>query len=208
MESIAAAGFEAGRQVGIAIDAAASGLFARSGHYELRRAGLSLGSAEMVAAMEGWVRLYPIVSIEDALHDEDWDHWPALTARLPQVQIVGDDLFATSPQRIARGIRQRAANCALIKLNQNGTLSGTLEAVATARAGGFATIVSARSGETEDSFIADLAVGTAAGQIKIGSLRSSERLSKYNQLLRIEEESGAPYAGDPQPLAARRQPAM
>jgi enolase len=149
----------------------------------------------MIAAIESWVARYPIVSIEDGLHDEDWEYWPVLTRRLPQVQIIGDDLFTTNPQRIERGISEGAANAVLIKVNQNGTLSGTLDAIAAARSGGYATVVSARSGETEDSFIADLAVGSAAGQIKIGSLRSSERLSKYNQLLRIEEESKAPYTG-------------
>jgi enolase len=208
MESIEAAGFKPGAQVAIALDLAASGLFGASGRYEFAREGRSLSGPQMTAAIEGWTRRYPIVSIEDALHEEDWEGWTQLTARLPQIQVVGDDLFATSPQRIARGIRQGAANCTLIKLNQNGTLSGTLEAIA--RGGGFGTIVSARSGETEDSFIADLAVGTAAGQIKIGSLRSSERLSKYNQLTRIEAESGAPYMkappGMPEPLGRKSAP--
>jgi enolase len=195
MESIDEAGFVAGREIAIALDVAASELFAATRCYELRREGRSLSAGELVDAIAGWAARYPIVSIEDGLHDEDWEHWPELTRRLPNVQIIGDDLFSTDPRRILRGIGVRAANAALIKVNQNGTLSGTLDAMAAARSGGYATVVSARSGETEDSFIADLAVGTAAGQIKIGSLRSSERLSKYNQLLRIEAESGAPFAG-------------
>lgn len=194
METIEEAGFAAGDEIAIALDVAASELFAATGFYELRREGRSLTAGELVAAIQGWTERYPIVSIEDGLHDEDWEHWPELTRRLPNVQIIGDDFFSTNPHRILRGISVGAANAVLIKVNQNGTLSGTLDAIAAARSGGYATVVSARSGETEDSFIADLAVGTAAGQIKIGSLRSSERLSKYNQLLRIEAESQAPFA--------------
>ena len=126
-----------------------------------------------------------------------------LTAKLSHIQLIGDDLFATQPGRISRGISAGSANAALIKINQNGTLTGTLEAMSIARAGGFATVVSARSGETEDSFIADLTVGTGAGQIKIGSVRNSERMAKYNQLLRLEEEA-LPFARFPQfPIAAR-----
>jgi enolase len=134
------------------------------------------------------------VSIEDGLGEDDWDNWPELTRRLSQIQLVGDDLFATQPDRIRRGIDSGIANCALIKVNQNGTLSGTLEAIRTARGAGYATVISARSGETEDDFLADLAVGVAGGQIKIGSVRNSERQAKYNQLLRIEE-AGLPWAG-------------
>lgn len=195
MEAIEVAGFAAGRDVAIGLDVAASELFTAPGRYEFHREGRSFTSAEMIAAIEGWARRYPIVSIEDGLHEEDWENWPELTRRLSSLQIIGDDLFTTNPQRILRGVNVGAANAVLIKLNQNGTLSGTLDAIAAARSGGYAVVVSARSGETEDSFIADLAVGSAAGQIKIGSLRSSERLSKYNQLLRIEEESDAAYAG-------------
>ena len=145
---------------------------------------------------EAWVREFPVVSIEDALDEEDWTGWRRLTERLGRrLRLVGDDLFTTSLDRLAQGIAQQAANGVLVKLNQNGTLSGTLDVVAAARAAGYAPVISARSGETEDPFIADLAVGTAAGQIKIGSLRCGERLAKYNQLLRIEEESRAPFAG-------------
>ena len=132
-----------------------------------------------------------IVSIEDGLGEEDWEGWRVLTMRIgDQVQLVGDDLFTTHPLRLGRGIRERIANGVLVKANQNGTLSGTLEVIAQAKAAGFATIVSARSGETEDVFMADIAVGSAAGQVKIGSLRTSNTVAKYNQLLRIEEALG------------------
>jgi enolase len=148
----------------------------------------------MIERLADWARCYPIVSIEDGLHEDDWPHWPALTRRLRRIQVIGDDLFATQTDRIRRGVDVGAGNCALIKINQNGTLTGTLEALAAARAGGFATVVSARSGETEDTVIADLAVATAAGQIKIGSVRNTERLAKYNQLSRIAED-GLAFAG-------------
>jgi enolase len=128
-----------------------------------------------------------LISIEDAFDQDDWSSWTSFTKRFPKVQIVGDDLFVTNPDRIARGIEVGAANATLIKVNQNGTLSGAFEAMNRARAAGYATVISARSGETEDSFIADLAVGSDAGQIKIGSVRNSERLAKYNQLTRIAE---------------------
>jgi len=136
-----------------------------------------------------------VVSVEDALDQDDWEHWRAITAALPKVQIVGDDLFATNGARLAAGISDEAANAVLIKINQNGTLTGTLNVMQEARRAGYATVVSARSGETEDDFIADLAVGTDAGQIKIGSVRNSERMAKYNQLLRIEEDAGIAFAG-------------
>jgi enolase len=142
------------------------------------------------------VDAFPVVSVEDALGDEDWDGWRQLTSRLgKRLQLVGDDLFATNPQRVGRGIRDRVGNAVLVKANQNGTLTGALDVIAQAKAAGYATIVSARSGETEDTFMSDLAVGAGAGQIKIGSLRTSNAVSKYNQLLRIEESSRAPYAG-------------
>jgi enolase len=140
-------------------------------------------------------RRFPVLSIEDPLEQDDWAIWRDLTRKLSDIQIVGDDLFVTNVDRIRKGVADGVANAVLIKLNQNGTLSGTLEASAVARAAGYAAVVSARSGETEDPFIADLSVGLGAGQIKIGSVRSSERLSKYNQLLRIEEECGLPFAG-------------
>lgn len=183
-----------GVDVAIALDVAASELF-KDDHYELPRANQSFSGAQMIDFLIDLTERYPIVSIEDALEQDDWKLWQQLTTALPETQIVGDDLFATNVERISHGIEQNVANAALIKLNQNGTLSGTLRAISVCSASHYATVVSARSGETEDTFIADLAVGTGAGQIKIGSVRSSERLAKYNQLLRIEEESGLPFAG-------------
>jgi len=185
-----------GTDVAIAIDVAATALQTAPGTYAFAREDRVRTSAEVIALVESWTRDYPVVSVEDALAEEDWDAWQGLTNVLgKRVQLVGDDLFATNPARLARGIAQGVGNAALIKLNQNGTVSGTLDTIALAREAGYATVVSARSGETEDAFIADLAVGSAAGQIKIGSLRSSERLAKYNQLLRIEEATRAPFAG-------------
>ena len=194
LRAIEAAKLRPGEDVAIALDVAASELY-RGGVYELPVEGLRVSSPEMIALLVDRAQRYPIVSIEDGLDQDDWPQWTALTAALPALQLVGDDLFVTNPARIARGIDQRAANGVLIKLNQNGTLSGTLQAIALARHAGYATVISARSGETEDSFIADLAVGTGAGQIKIGSVRGSERLTKYNQLLRIEDDSQIGYAG-------------
>lgn len=191
-----AAGLTPGRDAAIAVDAAASGLHV-AGAYELRNAGLRLSRDEMIAAVVDWCRRYPVVSVEDALHEDDWDGWTRLTSSIGDLQLIGDDLFATNVARIRQGVHTHAANAVLIKLNQNGTLTGTLDAMAQARRGGFATIVSARSGETEDAFIADLAVGTGAGQIKIGSVRTSERLAKYNQLIRIGEDISIPFAAEP-----------
>jgi enolase len=148
----------------------------------------------MIELQARWVEDYPIVSIEDGLGEDDWENWPKLTERLKGIQLVGDDLFATQPERIRRGVESGIANSALIKVNQNGTVSGTLEAIRTARQAGYATVISARSGETEDDFLADLAVGVGGGQIKVGSVRNSERMAKYNQLLRIEE-AGLEWAG-------------
>ncbi len=193
VRAIEVAGLHPGDNVAIALDIASSSLVDKTGQYQFARADRRLTSIEMIELLADWAGRYPIVSIEDGLHEEDWAHWPALTDRLGHIQLIGDDLFATQPGRIGRGISEGAANAALIKINQNGTLTGTLEAMSIARAGGFATVVSARSGETEDSFIADLAVGTGAGQIKIGSVRNSERMAKYNQLLRLEEET-LPFA--------------
>lgn len=192
-EAIVAAGFAPRRDIAIAVDVAASELFV-AGAYELRNEERQLSSVEMIAMAMHWLDRYPVVSIEDALHQDDWDNWAKLTSAAASVQLVGDDLFATNVSRIAHGIRVGAANAVLIKPNQNGTLSGTLDALAQARRGGFATIVSARSGETEDSFIADLAVGTGAGQIKIGSVRTTERMCKYNRLIRIGEDSAVPFS--------------
>jgi enolase len=194
VEAIEAAGLAPARDVAIAIDVAATNFF--TGRlYDLRCEGRRLSGLEVVSMIADLVREYPIVSVEDALDENDWDNWVNLTARVPHIQVVGDDLFTTNSDRILKGIDLAAANAVLIKPNQNGTLSGTLRAMGLARQAGLATIVSARSGETEDSFIADLAVGTSTGQIKIGSVRTSERLSKYNQLLRIEEDTAVSFSG-------------
>jgi len=194
--SIERAGLRPGEDIAIAIDVAASALKQPDGSYRFAREGRDLGRAEMVSMMEAWLLEFPVASIEDGFDQEDWVGWKALSARFgDRLQLVGDDLFATNPQRLARGVREGIANGVLIKANQNGTLTGTLEVIAQAKAAGYATIVSARSGETEDVFMSDIAVGAAAGQIKIGSLRTSSTVGKYNQLLRIEERSGAIFAG-------------
>ncbi len=192
--AIARAGLQPGADVAIALDIAASELFS-TGMYELRGEQRQLNGEAMVGFVADLVRRYPIISVEDPLDQDDWDHWHQATLAMPQIQVLGDDLFATNQTRIATGIERGVANAVLIKVNQNGTLTGTLDVIATARKSGYATVVSARSGETEDPFIADLAVGTGAGQIKIGSVRSSERLAKYNQLLRIEEDPAIVFAG-------------
>jgi enolase len=197
VDAMEQAGFRAGVDMTIAIDVAATALYDRGTcDYDLRREGRRASSADMIAMVKDWIDDFPVVSVEDALDEEDWRGWRTLTQELgSRVRLVGDDLFTTNSERLSRGIRERCANGVLVKLNQNGTLSGTLQVIADAKRNGFAPIVSARSGETEDSFIADLAVGTAAGQIKIGSVRCSDRLAKYNQLIRIEERSGARFAG-------------
>ncbi len=197
VRSIEAAGFEPGADVRIAIDVAATSLKGDAkGLYRLARENIRTDSAGMIARVERWVRDYPVASVEDPLDEEDWAGWKTISDRIGQsVQLVGDDLFTTNRERVQRGIDRSIANGVLIKLNQNGTLTGTLDVIAQARAAGYAPVVSARSGETEDPFIADLAVGTAAGQIKIGSVRCGERMSKYNQLLRIEGDETLPFAG-------------
>jgi len=196
VDAIERAGLRPGEDIGIAIDVAASTMCDKRGTYRFAREGVDRGSAEVIGMLADWVRDFPVVSIEDGLDEEDWDGWSALTRSLGgRVQLVGDDFFATNAQRLARGTAGGAANGVLVKANQNGTVSGTLDVIALARGAGYATIVSARSGETEDAFMSDLAVGSAAGQIKIGSLRTSSTVAKYNQLLRIEEHSGAAYAG-------------
>ena len=196
MRLIERAGLKPGEDVVIAIDVAATALQDPHGGYALRREGRHASSTDMVEMLADWVQHYPVVSIEDGLGEEDWSAWAELTRRVGhRVQLVGDDLFTTHPLRLARGVRENVANGVLVKANQNGTLSGTIALIAQAKSAGYATIVSARSGETEDAFMSDLAVGTGAGQIKIGSLRTSSTVAKYNQLLRIEEACGAPYRG-------------
>jgi enolase len=197
LDAVERAGYRPGQDVVIALDPASTELF-HNGQYVLAKEGRVLSSAEMVAHWASWVEKYPIRSIEDGLAEDDWDGWAALTARLgEQCQLVGDDLLVTNPERIRRGIRARSANSVLVKLNQIGTLSETLDAIDTAQRAGWTAIISHRSGETEDTFIADLAVATNAGQIKTGAPARSERTAKYNRLLEIEEELGSAgvYAG-------------
>ena len=196
-KAIETAGYKPGDDVMVALDAAASE-FCEEGAYHLAGEGRTLSTTEMNAMWEQLVKNHPIISLEDPLHEDDWDGFTALTALIGErVQIVGDDLFVTNPERLARGIAETAANAILIKVNQIGTLSETLQAIDMAQKAGFGVVISHRSGETEDSFIADLSVATNAGQIKTGSLSRSDRLAKYNQLLRIEEELDrtALYAG-------------
>jgi enolase len=200
LEAIAGAGYTAGDNVFIALDVAASELWVDADRrYEFRKSGEASRTAdEMVKLYEDWVRQYPIISIEDGLGEGDWDGWKTLTTELgKKIQIVGDDLFVTNPEILARGIKETVANSILVKLNQIGTVTETLDAVAMAREAGYTSVISHRSGETEDTTIADLAVGTSAGQIKTGSASRTDRVAKYNQLLRIEEELGAAakYAG-------------
>ncbi|MGB1952833.1 MAG: phosphopyruvate hydratase [Candidatus Puniceispirillum sp.] len=196
-KSIEAAGYKPGDDVMIAVDAAASEFY-KDGKYHLQGEGRTLSSDEMNNMWAELTGKYPITSIEDPLDEDDWDGFAALTDKIGgTVQIVGDDLFVTNPERLARGINDGSANAILIKVNQIGTLSETMQAIDMAQKAGFGVVISHRSGETEDSFIADLAVATNAGQIKTGSLSRSDRLAKYNQLLRIEEELDrtALYAG-------------
>jgi enolase len=198
VEAIEKAGYRPGEQVAIALDPAASEFF-KGGAYVLEgEGGRRLAPAEMVEYYAGLVDRYPIVSIEDGLAEDDWEGWSLITKRLGgRIQLVGDDLFVTNVERLARGIREGVANSILIKLNQIGTVSETLSAIEMAHRAGYTAVISHRSGETEDVTIADLAVGTNAGQIKTGSLCRTDRVAKYNQLLRIEEELGpsAVYPG-------------
>jgi enolase len=197
LTAIEKAGYQPGDQVAIALDPAASE-FCEQGRYELTGEGVSKNTEEMIAFWEDWTSRYPIVSIEDGLDEADWEGWSALTRALgDRTQLVGDDLFVTNPVILERGIREQAANAILIKLNQIGTLTETLETVRIAREAGFAAVVSHRSGETEDTTIADLAVGCGCGQIKTGSMSRTDRVAKYNRLLFIEQElgGGAEYAG-------------
>jgi enolase len=191
VEGIRAAGYEPGEDVAIALDPAASEVH-RDGAYVLEHAGRTLSPQEMADYWAQMAERYPIVSIEDGMDEEDWDGWKTLTDRLgDRVQLVGDDLFVTSPQRLRRGIEAGVANSILIKVNQIGTLTETLEAIRVAREAGYTAVMSHRSGETEDVTIADLAVATGCGQIKTGAPARSDRVAKYNQLLRIEEALGA-----------------
>ena len=190
LEAIGAAGHKAGEQVYLAIDPAASEFF-ENGKYNLKREGRSLTSEQMVQFYADWVRQYPIICLEDGLAEDDWEGWALLTRELGnRVQIVGDDLFVTNPDRLKRGIQERSANSILIKLNQIGTVTETLQVIQMAHRAGFTTLVSHRSGETEDTTIADLAVAANAGQLKTGAPARGERVAKYNQLLRIEQELG------------------
>ncbi len=198
IEAIEAAKYQPGTQIALALDVAASEL-SRDGKYSFKKSGAGTLNAEgMIALYAKWLDEYPIVSIEDGLAENDWKGWEQLTKSLgDRVQLVGDDLFVTNTERLARGIESGVGNAILIKVNQIGTLTETLEAIEMARAAGYLSVISHRSGETEDTFIADLAVGTGAGQIKTGSASRTDRVAKYNQLLRIEEMLGdsAEYPG-------------
>jgi enolase len=199
LEAVEKAGYKAGEQISIALDPAASEFFEEeSGLYHLRTEGKKLTSEEMVAFWKSWVDQYPIVSIEDGLAQDDWEGWKMLTAEIgDRVQIVGDDLLVTNPERVLRGIREKAANALLVKLNQIGSLTETIEAVELCQRSGWRAVTSHRSGETEDATIADLAVALNMGQIKTGAPARSDRVAKFNQLLRIEDELGelGSYAG-------------
>jgi enolase len=197
MQAIEAAGYLPGPDVAIGLDCAASEFF-EDGRYRLEAEGRSLTAAEFAEVLAGWTAKYPILSIEDGMGEADWEGWKLLTARLGKsVQVVGDDIFCTNTRILQEGIKQGIANSILIKVNQIGTVSETLAAIEMARRAGYTAVVSHRSGETEDTTIADIAVATGAMQIKTGSLSRSDRLAKYNQLLRIEEDLGdsARYPG-------------
>jgi enolase len=197
LTAIEKAGYKAGEQIYICLDSAASGFF-EDGKYHLRKEGRILNGEQMVEFYADWVKKYPIISLEDGIAEDDWDTWVALVKRLgDKIQIVGDDLFVTNVERLKKGLELKAANSILIKLNQIGSLSETMSAIELAHKSAWTAVVSHRSGETEDTTIADLVVATNAGQIKTGAPARSERVAKYNQLLRIEEELGdaAEYAG-------------
>ncbi|MDJ0784615.1 MAG: phosphopyruvate hydratase [Desulfosarcinaceae bacterium] len=190
MDAITGAGYQPGKTVGLALDAAASEFYSK-GKYHLAGEGRRLTPAEMIDYYEDLVEKYPILSIEDGLAEQDWQNWEVLTERLGDaIQLVGDDIFVTNPKIFAKGIEEGIGNSILIKLNQIGTLTETLDTIHMAKEAGYTTVISHRSGETEDAFIADLAVGINGGQIKTGSLSRSDRIAKYNQLIRIEEELG------------------
>jgi len=191
IEAIEAAGFAPGHEVALAIDVAASEMYADGAYVFKKSGGAKRDAAGMVELYAGWLDEYPIISIEDGLAENDWDGWRQLTEALgDRCQLVGDDIFCTNPELLAQGIDQGVANSILIKVNQIGTLSETLETIDMARGSGYLSVISHRSGETEDTFIADLAVASGVGQIKTGSASRTDRVAKYNQLLRIEEELG------------------
>ncbi|MGV8947820.1 MAG: phosphopyruvate hydratase [Candidatus Paracaedibacter sp.] len=197
LQAIDAAGYQPGKDIFLALDVAATEFY-KEGRYHMSGEGKTFTSDQMITYYQDLITQYPIISIEDGLSEEDWDGWVNLTETLgKQVQLVGDDLFVTNPQRLLKGIEMGAANAILIKLNQIGTLTETLNAIRMAKEAGYKVVISHRSGETEDTTIADLAVATNAGQIKTGSLSRSDRVAKYNQLIRIEEELGeiSKYAG-------------
>ncbi|MDR1774144.1 MAG: phosphopyruvate hydratase [Clostridioides sp.] len=199
VEAIKEAGYKPGEEVMLGIDVAATELYdANTNKYVLAGEGKTLSAEELIELYASWVKDFPIISIEDGLSEEDWDGWKMMTDKLGKtVQIVGDDLFVTNPERLDKGIKQDTANSILIKVNQIGTLTETLDAIEMAKRAGYTAVISHRSGETEDAFIADLAVATNAGQIKTGAPSRTDRVAKYNQLLRIEEIVGEPavYSG-------------
>ncbi len=192
MQAIEATGLKPGQQIGLALDAAATELLKEDGKYHLEKEGRTFSPSELISLYETWCNDYPIFSIEDGLGEEDWAAWSEMTNKLgSKIQLVGDDLFVTNVSRLKRGIQDKIANSILIKVNQIGSLSETLNAIELAHKSGYTAVISHRSGESEDTFIADLAVATNAGQIKTGAPNRTDRICKYNQLLRIEEELGA-----------------
>jgi enolase len=189
LEAIQKAGYKPGEQVYLALDVAASEFYEDTRYHFKKSTGSKLNSDQIIQLYENWVKQYPIVSIEDGMAEDDWQGWIALTSALGEkIQLVGDDVFVTNAKRLQNGIADGVGNSILIKLNQVGTLSETMDTIELAKVDGYTTVISHRSGETEDSFIADLAVATNAGQIKTGSASRTDRICKYNQLLRIEEE--------------------
>lgn len=194
-DAIEAAGYTPGSEVAIAIDVAASEFY-RDGSYHLAREDRVLSSDELISEVSDWCARFPVMSVEDILAEDDWNGWAIATAELGQrIELVGDDLFVTNPQRLIRGINEHVANSVLVKVNQNGLVSGAKAVIDVARAAGYRTIVSARSGETEDTWLADLAVGWRAGQIKVGSTHRSERTAKWNRLLELEATEHTTFAG-------------
>ncbi len=191
LQAVRKAGYRPGKDIGLGIDAAASEFY-KNGYYLLKaEKNPRKTSSQMIDYYEALIEKFPILSIEDGLAEDDWKGWKAMTARLgKRIQLVGDDLFVTNPERLSRGIQEGVANAILIKLNQIGSLTETLEVIGMAKRAGYKNVISHRSGETEDTTIADLAVGTSAGQIKTGATSRTDRVAKYNQLLRIEEELG------------------